>query len=126
MLVVRGSERQVAWVHLRRHHRDQVVFADQRIERLDERLADPARPVAIDVVRVEEEHEDSAGGVGRRDRRRRRCSDGRRIGTSLGLRVLPAHALEAVDLLRHSLVFDLDFARLQIIDGPAADRRRHR
>ena len=52
-----ARERHVGGRHLRRHHADEIVLADQPIERVDQRLSDGVRCADVDVVGIEKQDE---------------------------------------------------------------------
>ena len=104
--------------HVRRHHRDEIVRADQPVERVDERLADVVRAVDVDVVGVEEEHEHARARVLRGIARDSATVFGSRR-TSCGPLPRITHALELLDLLRRAAFEDLEVVLREVGDRRA-------
>ncbi len=98
--------------HLGRHHRDQIVRTDQRIERLDQRCANPPRAVDIHVTDVQEDHEHASARIGHH---RHRLAHAVRLDTHVLRRGrMDHHVLELFDLLRRVAFDDLEVVLLEI------------
>jgi hypothetical protein len=90
-------ERELTRGHLRGHDGDEIVAADERIQRVDERPSHGNRSLNVDVTWVEEEHEDPRARIlgGAPDVLHRRGVRTNRLGA----RTRHRHALELHDLL---------------------------
>ena len=118
-----APEGEIARLHAGRHHRDEIVAADQLVERLDERALDVERRPELDVLGVEEQHEQARAHV---LSRLAHLGDRRRIAPRLlRSRAAHEHVLEAIDFLRYAFVEDLDLVLPQIRHRLAVGGRIH-
>ena len=118
-----APEGEIARFHAGRHHRDEIVAADQLVQRLDERALDVECRAEFDVLGVEEKHEEARAHV-------LRClahlGDRRRLAPRLlRSRAANDHVLETIDLLRCAFVEDFDLVLPQIRHRLAVGCRIH-
>ena len=115
-----AREGDVGGRHLRRHHGDEVVLANELVERIDERLPDVVRALDLDVVGIEKQHEHRARGVCAPSRASRgRCSA---RGACPAARRANDDVLELLDFLGHAVLEDLEVGLREIGDRRAVFR----
>ena len=107
-----SSKRDIASRHLRRHDADEIVLADDAIERLDERTPDVVRGGDVHVIGIEEEHEQArARALGHRARLGHRVRLHARLLRTGGA---DDDAFELLDCLWDAALEDLELLLSQI------------
>ncbi|HYM25525.1 MAG TPA: hypothetical protein VEU08_20040 [Vicinamibacterales bacterium] len=107
-----AREREIEGGHRRRHDRDEIFFADDPVQRIDERLPDVVRAEDVYLADVEKDDEHARARI---LKRRARLGDRVRLAAHL-LRDVPADddVLELFDLLGRPVLEDLEVALRQI------------